>query len=414
MLGTLLEKLGTLLPKNFILANLFPMLLFGGINGLMLYWMSDRFRLAVQNYFALSAGSQALIGFPILIVITLAAYIFSTLNLFQREILEGRYLPDRLQKVLTAGQQRRADQSANRFVEKTQDRRAFRRLNGVKNLRDARASGNQTNAECVYSEDSDAAIAVAALEEKRLRYDRIKAEEFENALGLLEQELSRCPVDRRNPGDPDIDNKLWLNRDQIILISCLDYVERRLENDYVALFNKREFNFSGFKLAPTAMGNIAESVHGYARSRYSMNLDPFWSRLQKILIDDEKFYSTLVDAKTQLDFMISLFWVTVCFTIIWTIELLYLRRSLTAFVLVAIGGPVLSIAWYKIALQNYRAFADICRSAVDLYRFQLLDSLHVARPKGNVHERQTWIRLNQLIGLGETNAQVAYHYPPKS
>src|SRR5215204_3769046 len=115
MLGTLLEKLGTLLPKNFIIANLFPMLLFAGINGLMLYWMSDRFRLAVQNYFAMSAGSQALIGFPILIVITLTAYIFSTLNLFQREILEGRYLPNGLLKVLTAGQQRRAEQSANKF-----------------------------------------------------------------------------------------------------------------------------------------------------------------------------------------------------------------------------------------------------------------------------------------------------------
>lgn len=415
MLGTLLEKLGTLLPKNFIIANLFPVLLFAAVNGLMLYWMSDSFRLAAQRYFAMGAASQALIGFPILIVITLAAYIFSTLNLFQREFLEGHYLPEPLAQVFTAGQQRRADESANKFLEKTEQRRAFKRLNGVKNLRAARASGNQTSDTCVYSEESDAALAVAALEKKRLQYDRIGAEEFEIALGLLEQELSSCPVDVRASGDADLENKLLLNRDQIILIGCLDYIERRLENDYVALFNKRQFNFSGFKVAPTAMGNIAESVHGYARSRYEMNLAPLWSRLQKILIDDDKFYSTLVDAKTQLDFMISLFWVTVCFTVIWTIELIVLRRSLIAFLLVAIGGPVLSIIWYKIALQNYLAFADICRTAVDLYRFKLLDSLNVQRPRGNVHERQTWIQLNQLIGHGETNAQIPYHYSsPKS
>ena len=412
MLGTLLEKIGTLLPKNFIIANLFPMLLFAAINGLMLYWLSDRFRLAAQNYFAMDAANQALIGFPILIAVTLAAYIFSTLNLFQRELLEGQYWPEPLKRVLTAGQQRRADRSADKFIEKTTERRSFRRLNGVQKLRDARVIGNQHQAVCGYLEGGAAAVAVAALQEKRLRYDLISTEEFEEVVDLLVLDLAACPVDIRNPGDQDIENKLRLNRDQIILINCLDYAERRLENDYVALFNQREFNFSGFKLAPTAMGNIAESVHGYARSRYAINLAPFWSRLQKILIDDEKFYSTLVDAKTQLDFMISLFWVTVCFTIIWTIELLYLRRSLTAFVLVAIGGPVLSIAWYKIALQNYRAFADICRTAVDLYRFKLLDSLHVKRPNGNVHERQTWIQLNQLIGHGETNAQVAYHYPP--
>src|SRR5215213_9236839 len=144
MLGTLLEKLGTLLPKNFIIANFFPMLLFAAMNGLMLYWMSDRFRQALQNYFAMTTGSQALIGFPILIAITLAAYIFSTLNLFQREFLEGRYLPPGLTKVLTAGQQRRLDRSANKFLEKTQHRRAFKKLNGVKNLSAARASGNQT------------------------------------------------------------------------------------------------------------------------------------------------------------------------------------------------------------------------------------------------------------------------------
>lgn len=412
MLGTLLEKLGTLLPKNFIIANFFPMLLFVAMNGLTLYWMSDRFHLAVGKYFAMDAGNQALIGFPILIAIALAAYISSTFNLLQREILEGRNLPGFLQKVLIAGQQRRLNNSAQKVLEKTRERRSFRRLDGVKQLGDARARGNQQQAPCEYGEETPAAEAVAALQAKRLRYDLISIAEFENALGLLVQQLESCPVDIRNAGDLDIDGKLLLNRDQIILIHCLDYVERRLENDYRELFNYREFNFSGFKLAPTAMGNIAESVHGYARSRYEMNLDPFWSRLQKILIDDEKFYSTLVDAKTQLDFMISFFWLTVCFTIIWTTGLFYLRRSLTLFLIVAIGGPVLSMVWYKIALQNYRSFADVCRTAVDLYRFQLLDLFHVKRPRGNVQERQIWIQLDQLIGNGESNAQIPYHYPP--
>src|ERR1044072_6410042 len=134
MLSTLLEKLGTLLPKNFIIANFFPMLLFAAMNGLMLYWMSDRFSMAVDKYFGKDAGNQALIGFPILIVITLAAYITSTFNLLQRELLEGRNLPDFLKKRLTAGQQRRLDKSAQKFLEKTRERRSFRRLEGVERL----------------------------------------------------------------------------------------------------------------------------------------------------------------------------------------------------------------------------------------------------------------------------------------
>src|SRR5262245_64604892 len=113
MLGTLLEKIGTLLPRNFIIANFFPILLFAAMNGLMLYWMSDRFHQGVQHYFAMDAGPQALIGFPILIAITLAAYVFSTFNLLQREILEGRYGPKPLKERLSAGQLKRSDRSAD-------------------------------------------------------------------------------------------------------------------------------------------------------------------------------------------------------------------------------------------------------------------------------------------------------------
>lgn len=414
MLGTLLEKVGTLLPKNFIIANLFPMLLFAAANGLMLYWMSGGFHVAVENYFAMSAGSQALIGFPILIALTLAAYICSTLNLFQREILEGRYLPKFWKSPLTAGQQRRLDHADAELLRVKEYGRSVRQLNGQAKLLAARLAGNKTQAPCEYSKTSRAAASIAVLAGKRLRHDYIDPPELKNAIGLLEAELRRCAVDQGQSNDPDAGNKILLDDDQITLLKCLDYAGTEADNDYLASFNEKEFNYSNYRLAPTAMGNIAESVRGYALSRYHMNLDPIWSRLQKIIIDDDNFYSTLVDAKTQLDFLISLFWVTVTFTIIWTIELLYLRRSITAFLIVAIGGPLLSILWYQIALQNYRAFADICRTSIDLYRFDLLELLHLERPRGNEHERDTWSNLNEVIGFGNPDAQIRYHHPPQS
>jgi hypothetical protein len=411
MLGTLLEKVGTLLPKNFIIANLFPMLLFAAINSLMLYWMSGRFRSAVQNYFAMGPGEQALIGFPILIAITLAAYIFSTLNLFQRELLEGQYWPTKMKAALSAGQQRKLDHADDQFLKITKYKVGVERLNGIERLGRARAFGNEQQAQCVYSKSSRAAQAVSVLAKKRLRHKIIKLPQLHNAILLLGQELRSCPVDTLDPDAPDRRNKILLDADHQTLNKCWNYAKTRVENDRVESFNLKEFNYSKYRLAPTAMGNIAESVRGYARSRYSMNLDPFWSRLQKILIDDDKFYSTLVDAKTQLDFMISLFWVTVCFTGFWTIALIRLRLSLRAFFVVAVGGPILSILWYKIALQNYRAFADICRTSVDLYRFKLLDMLHVERPGGNLKERRTWFEINKVIGYGEETV-IRYHHPP--
>jgi hypothetical protein len=410
VLSTLLEKLGTLLPKSFVIANFFPMLLFVALNGLMLFWMSNSFRETVANYLALSPARQAFIGFPILIAITLAAYISSTLNLVQREILEGRHLPAPLKAGLSASQQWRKTLSNDQFVQVRVARRDLRSLKGSARLLAARQRGKSEQAVCTYSVDSDAAKAIFAIDRRRIRYEPILAADLEKAIALLADQLAQCPVDQLDPADQDYDNKVLLDRDHRALLECLEYAVEQVENDYTALFNYKEFNYSRFRLAPTAMGNIAESVRSYAKSRYSMNLDPFWSRLQKILVNDEKFYSMLVDAKTQLDFLISLFWVTVCFTIIWTVQLLYFRNSILAFLLVALGGPILSFLWYRIALQNYRAFADILRTSIDLYRFDLLDSFHIERPGGNVAERETWIRLNQLIGFGDADVVVRYHH----
>jgi hypothetical protein len=386
------------------------MMLFATMNGLMLFWISDSFRQMVEKYLAMSAARQALVGFPLLIAVTLAAYIFSTLNLLQREILEGEYLPSRAKGTMTAGQQRRIDDSDKQLATFRQHRRGLRKLKGVERLRTARDEGNKLKNECKYSDRSEAAKIIAVLAKKTLRHEFIDIKELEQAVSWLEAELSKCPVDLREPQLTDIDKKVLLNAHQELVYKCLDFKDKETENNYVASFTKREFNFSSYRLAPTSMGNIAESVRGYARSRYAMNLDPFWSRLQKVLAGDEKFYATMVDAKTQLDFLISLFWLTVSFTALWIIMLLYLRRSMLAFLIVALAGPVLSALWYQIALQNYRAFADILRTSIDLYRFELLDALHIRRPNGNEHERRTWTELNQIIGYGDSAVRVSYQH----
>ena len=162
------------------------------------------------------------------------------------------------------------------------------------------------------------------------------------------------------------------------------------------------------------MGNMAESVRSYARSRYEINLDSIWSRLQKLIQADDKFYAALIDAKTQLDFLISLFWLTMLFTVIWLSVLFYIRVSWFAFGLVGVIGAGLTAIWYKTAAQNYLAFADILRTSIDLFRFDLLAALHSKLPSSSEHERQIWVRLNQLIGYGENRHRIPYTHEGKS
>ncbi len=184
-------------------------------------------------------------------------------------------------------------------------------------------------------------------------------------------------------------------------IELLEYESKRVEGEYIDIFNDREFNFSRFTLAPTQMGNIAESVRGYTQSRYSMNLDFLWTRFQKVLQGDAAFYQTLQDAKTQLDFAVSMFWLTAASWAIWVVALPFLSHTWLPLISVAVAGPLLVRVWYMIAVQNYRSFADLLRSAVDLFRFALLAEFKIPLPTDVTAERAIWGSLNRKLAYGE-------------
>jgi hypothetical protein len=103
----------------------------------------------------------------------------------------------------------------------------------------------------------------------------------------------------------------------------------------------------------------------------------------------------------------------VLFTVIWLSFLLYARVSWLAFVSVGVLGPCLAWVWYKMAARNYLAFADILRTSVDLFRFELLRSLHSQLPTTSDQERQIWANLNQLISYGEGRQNIPYTHQLK-
>jgi hypothetical protein len=62
--------------------------------------------------------------------------------------------------------------------------------------------------------------------------------------------------------------------------------------------------------------------------------------------------------------------------------------------------------------QNYRAFAEAVRSAVDLYRFDLLVVLHLPLPPDSAVEKHVWTDLMQRT-VGETQAILTYLHPAR-
>jgi hypothetical protein len=58
-------------------------------------------------------------------------------------------------------------------------------------------------------------------------------------------------------------------------------------------------------------------------------------------------------------------------------------------------------------------FTELVRSSVDLYRFPLLQALHVALPGGIREERAIWNALQRLSTFGEEAVDLSYQHDAK-
>jgi hypothetical protein len=276
-------------------------------------------------------------------------------------------------------------------------------------LRAARIHGTQTspNVNHYTGTTEPAAQQLHKLRELRRIHTLLQAPQLAAAVDALEQVL------RQNDANTPVNGEFVLSNAQQELVLLIEGAVDHARSEHFRLANKREFNFGTQWLAPTMMGNIADTVQSYAANRYHFNLEIFWSRLQKTLQKDEKFYPVVQDAKTQFDFLIACAWLTLLWTAIWTIVLGSISYHYTVFLAVALGGPVLAYIWYRAAVAHYRAFTDVLRTAVDLFRFDLLKELRLAAPADVVDERALWAYLTALTAYGE-EYNFRYEHPKPS
>ena len=160
----------------------------------------------------------------------------------------------------------------------------------------------------------------------------------------------------------------------------------------------------GIMIAPTQLGNIGLTIRAYALSRYSLDLALLWTRLQRTINNSstpDKFSETLGNSRAQLDFAVSMVFLSAASFIGWTSWLLYdLRGRWLALVLVAGLGPLLTSFFYRLACLNYVAFGDHVRTAVDCYRLDLLKDLKMPQPRTTREEQLLWKQVGGRLGYG--------------
>lgn len=415
-LSGLLEKLKGLFTPAFLLSNVTPLFCFVLVNAAILGQFSPAVNQWVRDYFLLGTAQKTVIGAVVALLLLVAAYVFSTFNLLMREILEGgRLIPKALERRLRASETTRLNALEKQFDRTRATRRRLKRESTLwlAQLQSARQEGARPDGtleqprQCQYGNDSPAHLSIADLDEIRWKGVSVVADPDASVVPITPDRIKQS-VDllvlslRTNYPDwtAQVDS-VCLDRDHQLLKNLIEFAQQKAGDDYVQLFNEREFNFSRYGVAPTRMGNIAESIRSYAFSRYGINLVFFWTRFQKVLQGKSDFFRTLQDAKTQLDFTVSLFWLTCISTAWWLIALPFLAQDWLLLFTVWIIGPFLARQWYKIGVENYRSFADLMRSSLDLFRLDLLSDFKIAAPQNSEAEAKLWDQLNRKMTYGD-------------
>ena len=171
----------------------------------------------------------------------------------------------------------------------------------------------------------------------------------------------------------------------------------------------RTFSFPEFQMSirPTRLGNVQEAQRDYIARSYGIDVTIFWPSLQKVATADERFADLLENAKTRLDFSVAITAAAALFTLGWIALYSVTGSSVLLYSEVAIAAAAIALIFRQVVLINYVSFSETVRTAVELFRFDLLNAMHVKLPTDSAEEQATWNSVAQRLQFG-TNRVVQY------
>ena len=416
MLTGLLTSIKDQLSKSYLVAALFPVVLALLANGIMAYRHSPAFRAWIRAAEALQ--DSALLYAAVLAAVIALAYVFSTLNSVLLEALEGRRAPVRwLAGPFHHAQWKRLRTLEARYHQTVIDLAEVTSLKARWEQR--RQPAVQAGAATGVCGSFPTGIVGAVAGPHAGAYRRLRRLQLTRQMNRLVAPRDLDAADTALIGILQTNSATLPDASSRALAAAaetfgeiLRYARDRLQLERLVLYKTRQFTYPGridppderstdSLLAATTLGNIGRTMRSYAQTRYQMDLDLFWTRLHSSLQRNAADYlATLQDAKIQVDFLVGLTWLTAIFTVVWSALLVFAYPSIREFLIVSIVGPLAARGCYLVACQSYSVFADLMRSSVDLFRFQLLADLHLPLPYGTDDERRLWVALGNTVGYG--------------
>ena len=146
---------------------------------------------------------------------------------------------------------------------------------------------------------------------------------------------------------------------------------------------------------PTRLGNVIESYNYYAFTRFSMEAELIWPRLEHVI--PEPFSRKIRDAKVLLDFMVTLSTLALVYAGLALFIGPWLLNVPVTWSIVAAISVLVAVFFYRLSIDVAIQYGDGIRAAIDLFRLDLLQKLGFGRPATLNDERALWRKYSQLI-----------------
>ena len=155
---------------------------------------------------------------------------------------------------------------------------------------------------------------------------------------------------------------------------------------------------------PTRLGDVLRAAEDDPRERYGLDPTVFWPRLYPLLGDPLR--AALGAAQDQLDLALRLATLAVLHGVIWSV-VAAIRREWGVLWWTL---PALALAWllWRAAHPAAVSYAGLLRSAFDLHRFDVYESLHWPRPISPETERACGAELILFLSDGTGAREIVY------
>jgi hypothetical protein len=165
----------------------------------------------------------------------------------------------------------------------------------------------------------------------------------------------------------------------------------------------------------TRLGNILRSAEAYSQNRYHVDAVALWPRM--VWAMDKEYMLNVDSANDQCSFLLNSSLLSSVFTLMsWAASIYSWLRpsgsfSSIAYLLAGISALIIAWFFYTASLLNVTKYGNLIRSSYDLFRFNLLEKLHLKLPANIDEEKLMWRKISDFITIGEIYGKQYFNYP---